>query len=663
MVSLYSVSVKLPQLGKIEQDHDLAPIILAIIMAFLLILPLDISWGAEVSGALDIRHEIQAENHERPAFDVWLEHDNKKIWKESLIPKKGKDIFEISAAKNEWEAFQVAIKSHADLKNVEIIASEFSDKKGNRIAAPTIYKQHYIPISKTANKKYGHIGLVPDALVPLINPITGSATGGMYGGKVFELNADELYAFWLDVFIGKDALPGEYLGEITVRAGKEYSKIIPVKLTVFKFSLPDIKHLTATFQLSMGNVIHSHGINNNKTTKDKIMNLSYLYESMLHDHYINNWSPITGYNYGLNGVKVNVKDGKVIVNWSKYDKLISPYMDGTAYADNVPAQTLFVPYWLPVKKKDGQGWAKRATRNNYTRIDYELFGQYIKEVQSHFKEKGWLDRSFVFYFDEPFISKWKYDAFIKTSKVIRENAPELKILITDGYKGKSGYKAKSFITEPIEKYVDVWDPVTYQVSSLDLVEYYRNRKSEGKFDFWCQTLANANPRRAVINLFPEYDMPFHRMWGIMSWDFGFQGIEWWETIVWWDGKNRKRLDPWTNPIAFPGFNQPVNSDGRLFFPGTENAIGGPDIPISSLRMKAIREAIEDYEYLYLLNQLGGIEEFDMNLLHTMDESKSQEMNQPMPMGSGPWQWWEGDGERMMEIRNNIARLIEKRYKH
>jgi hypothetical protein len=44
----------------------------------------------------------------------------------------------------------------------------------------------------------------------------------------------------------------------------------------------------------------------------------------------------------------------------------------------------------------------------------------------------------------------------------------------------------------------------------------------------------------------------------------------------------------------------------LFYPGRPDRIGGTsDIPVESIRLKLIREGMEDYEYLALLAKLGA----------------------------------------------------------
>ena len=48
-----------------------------------------------------------------------------------------------------------------------------------------------------------------------------------------------------------------------------------------------------------------------------------------------------------------------------------------------------------------------------------------------------------------------------------------------------------------------------------------------------------------------------------------------------------------------------HGDGTLFYPGVPSVIGGTThIPVESIRLKMIREGMEDYEYLHLLARLG-----------------------------------------------------------
>ena len=70
--------------------------------------------------------------------------------------------------------------------------------------------------------------------------------------------------------------------------------------------------------------------------------------------------------------------------------------------------------------------------------------------------------------------------------------------------------------------------------------------------------------------------------------------------LYWETAYAFSHDAWSNQWDFSG-----NGDGTLFYPGTPSRIGGTtDIPIASIRLKMIREGMEDYEYLKLLSDSG-----------------------------------------------------------
>ena len=579
-------------------------------------------------------------------------HGNVKLWKNTTLKEDTYHNLKLDSAMNEWESFQLFIRANENVENVTISVTDFINLEGDILNSPTIYRQNYINVKSTSNKKYGKTGLVPDALVPFINPASNEYTAGLYGGSLYNLHKGASEAFWFDFFIDKESIPGIYSGNAIVYINGEKNISLPVKIEVHNFTLPDKKHFKACFQMDIDSIAKHH---KKDIATARKQGLAHAYEEMLHSHYINNWSPIQGWDYDRYGVDIQVVKNEVIIDWSDYDKLVTPYMNGEAYKDGVPSQCLYVPYWMPIKDVQGKISNEKITALNYNNIDHYLLGSYFKQLAEHFKNNGWLDRAFVFYFDEPFLSPWKYEAFYNVSQTIKRHSPELKILVTDGFKAKN----KNFNNvAKINKLVDVWNPVTHQVSSPEIASYYRNRKSKGYFDIWCQTLANANPNNGVINLFPEYDMPFHRMWAFLSWSFGFQGIEWWQTVYY--DKNNQNYNSWTNSVAFKGFKQPLNGDGRLFYPGTKSAIGGKDeIPISSLRMKALRESIEDYEYLYILNNLKILNEFDLDIFHTLNKENIKYMKKPMPMGKGPWHWWNADPDLIMSFKGEASKEIVK----
>jgi hypothetical protein len=83
----------------------------------------------------------------------------------------------------------------------------------------------------------------------------------------------------------------------------------------------------------------------------------------------------------------------------------------------------------------------------------------------------------------------------------------------------------------------------------------------------------------------------------LSWTYGIGGELYFHTTAAYEFGDRS---PWTARYHFGG-----NGDGTLFLPGRPDRIGGSThIPIETVRLKLIREGLEDYEYLAKVTQLG-----------------------------------------------------------
>jgi hypothetical protein len=86
-----------------------------------------------------------------------------------------------------------------------------------------------------------------------------------------------------------------------------------------------------------------------------------------------------------------------------------------------------------------------------------------------------------------------------------------------------------------------------------------------------------------------------------------------------------------------------NGDGTFFYPGRPADIGGTtDIPIESIRLKLIREGLEDYEYLQLLSEAGD---------------RSFAMSRIEALARTPYDWDESPAT-FYEVRRQLAERIE-----
>lgn len=85
----------------------------------------------------------------------------------------------------------------------------------------------------------------------------------------------------------------------------------------------------------------------------------------------------------------------------------------------------------------------------------------------------------------------------------------------------------------------------------------------------------------------------NRIFQWMAFLYNIQGELYFATDAW-------QKDPWKSTYNFGG-----NGEGVLFYPGAPSRIGGTvPIPIASMRLKLIRDGMEDYEYLHALSRAG-----------------------------------------------------------
>jgi len=234
-----------------------------------------------------------------------------------------------------------------------------------------------------------------------------------------------------------------------------------------------------------------------------------------------------------------------------------------------------------------------------------LFGGYLTQIQNYLERKGWLNKAYVHWFDEPTNQDYQ---FVKAGMDrIHQVAP----------------KISRFLTEQIEpdllESVEVWCPIVPNFNPSRAEE----RKAKGEQVWWY--LRN-KPTTPYVGLFIDHNAIDLRMWLWQTWHYGVDGIRIWHSNYWTNqsqilDSNDQNLpqDPYRDPISYPSEDPlPIgnihhwgNGDGRLIYPPpstlanydsgqlTESTEG----PINSIRMEMLREGIEDYEYFWTLRDL------------------------------------------------------------
>jgi hypothetical protein len=130
-----------------------------------------------------------------------------------------------------------------------------------------------------------------------------------------------------------------------------------------------------------------------------------------------------------------------------------------------------------------------------------------------------------------------------------------------------------------------------------------------------------------------------RTWGVICWRYGLQGTFFWAV----DFGSPDR------PLAIPnsGNGETRWGNGVLLYPGSRL----PDVgllpiegPLPSLRMKAYRRGLQDFEYAWLLAQAGKRDVADAIVRRVVPAALAEARNP----GEPPWSSDPNDWYRMRE---------------
>ncbi len=117
--------------------------------------------------------------------------------------------------------------------------------------------------------------------------------------------------------------------------------------------------------------------------------------------------------------------------------------------------------------------------------------------------------------------------------------------------------------------------------------------------------------------------------GFISESLGLTGLLYWRLDDW-------SSDPWNNALAFPGYP----GEGMLVYPGDQ--VGLPGTVIGSMRLKYLRDGVDDYDYIELLKQ-AGYGDWALSLARTI----------------GPdWSNWTRDPNALEAVRLQLGNMLD-----
>jgi len=511
---------------------------------------------------------------------LWWASSGWKISRDKPVPETAGRALTIRAARNEAEAAQLVVRPTFPLNGLTIRTGVLTGPDGVTIGGKNVevLEVRYVNVTQPTDKS-SVAGLWPDPLPPLRGPI--------------DLEADKNQPFWVRVKVPRRARAGIYTGKIEL-AAQDYNADVTLRVEVYDFVLPDRMTCTTAFGFSPGNVFRYQKLTEGKHGRQVLEK----YWANFSSHHISPYDPAP-----LDGFKVSWPE---VTDSIKSDQL-KPVFDWTAW-DKAMQRAIghyhFNSFRLRIPGLGGGSFHARYEPellgfSEDTEQYKAAFNAYCHQLQEHLRSKGWLDEAFIYWFDEP--APKDYEFVMNGFRKLKDAAPDVNRMLTEQVE-------PNLVGGP-----NIWCPVSRNYKH----EPAEQRRKHGEKFWW---YVCTGPKAPYCTLFIDHPGTELRVWLWQSWQRKIDGILVWQTNYWTSSAAYPDRDHPQNPYEDPmgwrsGYSTPKgvkkawgNGDGRFIYPPEAAANAHPaapvlDGPVESIRWEMLRDGIEDYEYLAILQKL------------------------------------------------------------
>jgi len=536
-------------------------------------------------------------------WKVWTVTETRRVLRED-VAEDSVDV-RLAAARGEWESFQILMRSEQPVQGINLVPGDLAGPDGAGITASTarLYREHqfHLTIPTHRNDAF-RPGWYPDALIPFNYPMTRQPlSGARFDAVPFNLPANETHGFWVDVFVPTEAKPGEYRGTYQVTATDGGAIEIPVVLKVWDFALPRV----STLQTALGSPadrMRSYYRQRAKEGKEQEPGdwaaVDEQCAEMLSRHRINA-TPSPG-----SLAPVAQPDGTFRVPDEQIDAF-------RGFVDRHHVNAFRMPHPRsavkdPMEQRERlhawlKSWDRAAAQLDRPNV---IFYTYLKDEPN--EEEAYH-----------YVQTW--------GRAIREAKSGVKVMVVEQTWTQNEAWGDLYGA------IDIWCPLF----PLFKAESAAKRQALGETVWTYTALCQRDKTPWWHTDFPllNYRVP---TW--IAWRYRMRGLLYWGGMSYW----RDVEDPWTEPGTLDRRDRNsklmYNGEGSLVYPS--RAVGYDGIA-PSLRVKALRDAIEDYEYLAILERLGQSEEAE-KLVVPLAES---------------WFKWETDPGAYEKARDRLAEII------
>jgi len=497
--------------------------------------------------------------------------------------KPGKmNTYQLRLAKNELESCQLILSSKKEYSNMTLEITDFKNKNGKTLRTE-MFEGHYFEVRE-------------EMIIDPLPPLQGS----------FDLKANKSKSFVVKVKSELDTEAGEYVATVTLKdsSGREVKKA-KVFAYVWDFELPEKTSNKTLMDLSWYNIYASH---KKYEGDDGVLYKNY-YDFLLENRICSYTLPYATEYYD--------------------DDRILEYLDN-------PRVTSFL----------NMGWKRQLNESNI-KHSYDFLSQ----------KEEWLDKAYFYPIDEP-LDISMLNEVRNFGELIKNNFPGYKLIVPMHI--NKALDAESTIDhfEYVADYVTAWCPKTFYFNTYEdyknnpfltydmsgklehnlgaFPERMAKHQAEGDEVWWYVTRRPSYPE---ITLTMETKAVKYR---VLFWQqklYNVEGFLYYLSNDWFASGD----DVGWNPKHEQTSEFDVYGNGVLIYCGAYKDIYGP---VGSLRLECVRDGIEDFEYLTILEKYYGKETVD-NIIYNVTTSIEVHRR---------------DEAKFTEIKIAVGNLIEKTIK-
>ena len=478
-------------------------------------------------------------------FVVWPGKPLERIYKNTVPDERrvGQPL-EVWCARNEYEGCVFGVRANVDVHGLRLEATDLVSENG-RISKDNIRLSFigFIPVPKNTPD-------TPEEELERIAPF--DAPDPLLDVETLDVKGGETQPCYFLVYVPKDVEPGEYRGNVTV-SSREGEDSLEVVVHVYPITLPDRRSLYVTNWFSLDKIASAYHV---QLWSEDFWKVFEKWIAMMAEYRQNVfWVPI-------DTVKVSAGEDGYSFDFSRFDRYVELLF-------KYGADRIEITHVAGFKKWGSAEIALRGFEVAYpggvtkTEDGSKILPHLLPALERHLEEKGWLDKAMIHIADEP--TEDGLEAWINVSKLVHEYAPRIR-------------RIDAIETVGFEGYLEVWVPTLQHFD--DWMDEYVKAMEEG-YEVWFYTCCN--PTGRYPNRFLDYSLLKTRILHWINYAYGLKGYLHWG-FNWWGE------DPFgePNPKLPPG-------DTHISYPGEKG-------PIPSLRLEAMRDGLEDYEYLKLLEE-------------------------------------------------------------